>query len=87
LRLLILRRSGEAGRQPAGAAPGQPLTWREKRWERRRRRRFAEEVLGWILVPLILVGGYWLITAILGALGTSPGAILEGIEAVIGAAR
>jgi hypothetical protein len=36
---------------------------------------------------VILVGGYWLVTAVLGALGTSPGAIIDGIQAVIGSAR
>jgi hypothetical protein len=44
---------------PAMAAPVAPakpqLSWREKRWERRRKRKFAEEILGWILVPFILV--------------------------------
>jgi hypothetical protein len=83
----VFRRGGPA--QPQAGAPSgqQRLTWREKRWERRRRRRVFEEVLGWLLVPLILVGGYWLVSAVLGALGTSPGAIIDGIQAVIGAAR
>ena len=80
------RRGGPAQPQ-AGAAPGHPLTGREKRWERRRRRRRVEEALGWVLVPVILVGSYWLVNALLGALGTSPGAIIDGIQAVIGAAR
>jgi hypothetical protein len=44
-------------------------------------------VLGWILVPVILIGGYWLTTAVLGALGTSPSAIVDGVQAVIGASR
>ena len=47
-----------------GPASGQRLTWREQRWERRRRRRVVEEALGWLLVPVILVGGYWLVIAV-----------------------
>jgi hypothetical protein len=82
----LFRRGGPA--QPeVGPVSGQRLTWREQRWERRRRRRVVEEALGWLLVPVILVGGYWLVTAVLGALGTSPGAIIDGIQAVIGSAR
>lgn len=82
----LYRRRGPAQPQ-VGPASGQRLTWRERRWERRRRRRVFEEALGWLLVPVILVGSYWLVTAVLGALGTSPGAIIEGIQAVIGASR
>ena len=65
-----------------GAVPAAPerLTWREKRWERRRRRRIAEEVLGWVLVPLIVMAAYGFLKLILGALGTSPGALLNGIN-------
>ena len=43
----------------------------------------AEEVLGWVLVPVILLGCYWLLDVGLNAMGTSPAAIMEGIEAVI----
>ena len=64
----------------AGPVP-EPLSWREKRWERRRKRKIAEEVLGWILVPLILLAGYGFLKVILGALGTTPGAVLGGIKA------
>ena len=78
------RQGGTA--RPAVGLP-QALTWREKRWERRRRRRLAEEALGWVLVPVILIGGYWLVTALLGALGTSPSAIIDGVQSVIGGAR
>jgi hypothetical protein len=60
-------------------------TWREKRWERRRRRIWFEEVLGWILVPVILLAAYWLVDGILNALGTSPAAIVNGISAIISA--
>ena len=37
---------------PVPAAPPDRKTWREKRWERRRRRIWLEEVLAWVLVPL-----------------------------------
>lgn len=57
-------------------------SWREQRWERRRRRRWAEEVLGWILVPIILICGYWAVKAGLNALGTSPTALYQQIRAV-----
>ncbi|WP_230532161.1 hypothetical protein [Microvirga roseola] len=59
------------------------LSWREKREVRRRRRVWFEEILGWILVPTILFGTYWLLDLILTTLGTSPAAILEGIEAIM----
>jgi len=59
------------------------LSWREKRYRRRRRRVWFEEILGWILVPVIVVGCYWLLTILLNAVGTSPAAIMEGIDAII----
>ena len=59
------------------------LSWREKRYLRRRRRVWFEEVLGWILVPVIILGCYWLLDVGLNALGTSPAAIMEGIDAII----
>lgn len=59
------------------------LSWREKRYQRRRRRVWFEEILGWILVPVILFGCYWLLTIGLNAVGTSPAAIMEGIDAII----
>jgi len=59
------------------------LSWREKRYQRRRRRVWLEEILGWVLVPVILVGCYWAVDAGLKAVGTSPAAIMEGIEAIL----
>ncbi|QRM31738.1 hypothetical protein [Microvirga sp. VF16] len=59
------------------------LSWREKRYLRRRRRVWFEEILGWILVPVIILGCYWLLDIGLNALGTSPSAIMEGIDAII----
>jgi hypothetical protein len=58
-------------------------SWREKRYQRRRRRVWFEEILGWVLVPVIVVACYWMIDLGLNAVGTSPAAIMEGIEAII----
>jgi hypothetical protein len=68
---------------PATRPTKDKKSWREQRWERRRRRRFGEEVLAWILVPLILFGGFWAVKASLAALGTTPTALIEGMKAVI----
>jgi hypothetical protein len=59
------------------------VSWREKRYQRRRRRVWFEEILGWILVPVIVLGCYWFLEVGLSALGTSPAAIMEGIEAIL----
>jgi hypothetical protein len=59
------------------------VSWREKRYQRRRRRVWLEEILGWILVPVIILGCYWFLEVSLSSLGTSPAAIMEGIEAII----
>jgi len=65
------------------AAPVYKKSWREKRWERRHRRRAAEEALGWILVPVILVGAFWSLKAVLGAFGSSPTALIQGIKTAL----
>jgi hypothetical protein len=78
---------GPLEQAPAVQAPAAPYrkSWREQRWERRRRRIWFEEILAWILVPVILVGTYLLVDAVLNALGTSPAAIIEGIKAILAA--
>jgi hypothetical protein len=68
---------------PATATGPQKKTWREQRWERRRRRIWFEELLGWILVPLIVFAAYWAIDMVLTGLGTSPAAIVNGIGAIM----
>ena len=68
---------------PATRRSKDKKSWREQRWERRRRRRFGEEVLAWVLVPVILIGGFWAVKASLAALGTTPTALIEGIKAVV----
>ncbi|MFC4174792.1 hypothetical protein ACFOYU_22520 [Microvirga sp. GCM10011540] len=64
------------------AAPATRLSWRQEREIRRRRRVWFEEILGWILVPVIVVGSYWLVETVLNALGTSVDAIIEGLGAI-----
>jgi hypothetical protein len=68
---------------PATHVPAPRKSWREQRWDRRRRRRLHEEVLGWLLVPAIVVGCYWAVDAALGALGTSPAALVQGIQTIL----
>ena len=68
--------------EPTPTPQAKKLTWREKRWERRRKRRMFEEVLGWILVPLILIALYWAVKAGLSALGTSPSAVIQALRAL-----
>ena len=69
--------------QSASTAPAPRKSWREQRWERRRRRRLYEEVLGWLLVPAIMFGCYWAVDATLGALGTSPTAFIQGVQTIL----
>ena len=81
--------AGAAARTRAGAcapappAPARKLSWREKRWQRRRRRRLFEEILGWILVPVICVALYWAVRAGLNAAGTSPTAVIQAIKTLV----
>ncbi|MDP4024582.1 hypothetical protein Q8W71_18310 [Methylobacterium sp. NEAU 140] len=63
------------------AAP-KPLTRREQRRRRRQRRRRGEEVLAWVLVPLICFGIYWGISAGFEVLGTSPGQVWDQLMQV-----
>lgn len=63
-------------------APPKPMTRREERRRRRTRRRRGEEVLAWVLVPLICFGIYWGITAGLDFLGTSPGQVWDQLMQV-----
>ena len=58
------------------------LSWRHKRELRRRKRVWFEEILAWILVPVILFACYWLATIGLSALGTSPEALLDGFKTI-----
>jgi hypothetical protein len=73
----------DAQLDPPPAAPAARKSWREQRWERRRRRYFFEEILGWVLVPLILLGAYWAVIGVLDAMGTSPAALIQGVQTVL----
>ena len=61
------------------APPVQPQkpSGKELRRQRRRRRRRGEEILAWVLVPLICFGIYWSITAVFDFMGTSPGQVWD----------
>ena len=77
-------REGALEVAPAIATPAPAKkTWREKRWERRRRRIWFEEALAWVLVPVIVFGFYYLIEAVLNALGTSLSAIIDGVRMIV----
>jgi hypothetical protein len=41
-----------------------------------------EEILGWILVPLIVIGCYWMVELTLNAIGTSTSAVISGIRGI-----
>ena len=58
-------------------------SWREQRWERRRRRIYFEEALAWVLVPVILIACYLGVKGILSAFGTSPTALIQGIQTAL----
>jgi hypothetical protein len=60
----------------------QPLTEKERRWERRRRRHLYEEILGWILVPTILVALYFAGMWLLDLFGTTPEALIDGMKTI-----
>ncbi|MCJ2049058.1 hypothetical protein [Methylobacterium sp. J-070] len=64
------------------APPKQQLTRREERRRRRRRRRRGEEVLAWVLVPLICFGVYWGVSAGFTFFGTSPGQVWDQLMQV-----
>jgi hypothetical protein len=58
-------------------------SWREQRRARRRRRVWFEEVLAWILVPIIIVGLYWAVELTMNGLGTSTSAVIDGVRAIL----
>ncbi|MFE1600733.1 hypothetical protein [Methylobacterium sp. ID0610] len=63
-------------------APPPKLTAREKRRQRRRRRIIGEEILAWILVPVILFAGYWAVNGAFAFFGTTPGTVFEQLMQV-----
>lgn len=67
---------------PPPPPPEQKPTWREARRRRRKRRRRGEEILAWVLVPLIIFGIYWSVTAGFELLGTTPGTVWDQLMQV-----
>ena len=67
---------------PQELAAPRPLTARERRHRRRRARHRGEEILGWILVPVIVIGIVWGANAVLEAMGTSPGVVWDQLMQV-----
>ncbi len=63
-------------------APPQKPSRREERRRRRRRRKRGEEILAWVLVPLIVFGIYLAVTTTLDFLGTSPGQVWDQLMQV-----
>lgn len=66
-----------------GAPRRAPLTERERRWQRRRRRHVWEEILGWILVPIILIGLYFGTIGLLAALGYTVEDVVEAVRTLM----
>ncbi|MGY2052833.1 hypothetical protein [Methylobacterium sp. JK268] len=60
-------------------APPPKLTGRERRRLRRRRRIIGEEIVGWILVPLIVLAGYWAFTTTLAFFGQTPSSLFDQV--------
>jgi len=58
-------------------APKPRLTAREARRKRRKSRRRGEEILGWILVPIIVFGVWWGVNAGFDFFGTTPGTVWD----------
>ena len=70
---------------PQGTLPPKPkirLTGREARRKRRTARRRYEEMLAWVLVPVILLGIVWGITSTLDYFGTTPGQVWDQLQQV-----
>ena len=66
---------------PAPAKP-KKLTRREERRKRRKARRRNEEVLAWVLVPVIVFGLWWGVTAGFEFFGTTPGTVWDQLMQV-----
>lgn len=67
-------------RQPLPPKP--KLTAREARRQRRKSRRRGEEILGWILVPIIVFGVWWGVSAGFEFFGTTPGTVWDQLMMV-----
>ena len=70
---------------PVGKPPPpakQKLSGRDARRMRRKARRRNEEVLAWILVPLIVLGLWWGVNAGFEFFGTTPGTVWDQLMQV-----
>ncbi|BAQ48694.1 MULTISPECIES: hypothetical protein [Methylobacterium] len=79
--------SGDLNEGPLAPAatvtpPSPKVTRRERRRQRRRRRKIGEEILGWILVPVIVLCCYWAINAGFTFFGTTPSAVFDQLKQV-----
>ena len=71
--------------KPGMRAPrqsGQKLTAKEKRWQRRRRRHVVEEIIGWIVVPIILVALYFALIGGLALFGLTLDDLMDGLRTI-----
>ncbi len=77
---------GKAPRKSRAPRPDTPpkkhKTMRMARRERRRRRVWFEELVGWIFVPVILVALYWAGTGLLSIFGKNPQEVWDGLMQV-----
>ncbi len=62
--------------------PKPKLTGREARRKRRKARRRGEEILGWILVPLIILALWWAGNQVFEFFGTTPGTVWDQLMQV-----
>ncbi len=76
--------SRRASRKAAANYEYSKVTARDRRYVRRRRRVWFEELLGWIFVPLILIGLYYAALGVLMLMGTTPETIINGLKAIRG---
>ncbi|WP_074446554.1 hypothetical protein [Saliniramus fredricksonii] len=60
--------------------PGQKLTAKERRWQRRRRRYVVEEIAGWILVPIILIALYYALIGGLALFGLTLNDLMDALR-------
>ena len=72
---------GKPGKR-APRQPGQKLTAKEKRWQRRRRRHVVEEIIGWIVVPIILVALYFALIGGLALFGLTLDDLMDGLRMI-----
>lgn len=73
-------RVAQPGPEAAEAARPHKLTAKEKRWRRRRNRLVFEEALGWVLVPVIVVGLYFAMLGGLAMFGMSIDDLVQGLN-------